>query len=423
MILMKTSPEVVVVGAGLAGLRCAVLLHQHGIEVLLLESQDQVGGRVRTDVINGFRLDRGFQVLQTAYPAAQRAFDYATLNLQPFPAGAYVFTQGRFQPLFDPLRHPDRLWSTLRSGLLSARDLLAMLKLNRRLDEFDLEANPELTAPQSTRAALYELGFSESLIQRFWRPFLSGVFLETSLETRAAKFFFVMKAFREGIAALPAEGMQALPTQLARQLPPESIRTQCAAMQVEANGRLHLQDGTTLTPRFTVLAVDAAALDQLWPGHGISLQWNCGTTVYFASETTSLEAPEALLLEGEPNAGPVATAVALHIVAPSYVPSGAFLLTASMPGFLPEQPEQAYQAARFQLRRWFGSVVDLWQPLGCYPIVHALPAEPSNWQPPQRKQLSDRVLLCGDYFGLSSIQYALAQGERVAEHILQQFYG
>ncbi|WP_161541342.1 protoporphyrinogen/coproporphyrinogen oxidase [Rhodothermus marinus] len=426
MTSIRNDPEVIVVGAGLAGLRCAGLLHAQGIDVLLLERQDQVGGRVRTDQIDGFQLDRGFQVLQTAYPAAQRAFDYEALDLRPFPAGAYVFTEGCFQPFFDPLRHPEHLWGTLRSGLFGARDLFGLLKLGRRLETFSMETaeSDDAEADRTTTRTLLEtLGFSEAFIRRFWQPFLRGVFLETTLETRASKFFFVMKAFREGEAALPARGMQALPDQLAARLPAETIRTGCTVTRVEPDGTVQLQDGTTLRPRITVLAVDAAAMIWLWPDWKLDVRWNQSTTVYFAADSEPPDVPDALLLEGDPDAGPVATAAALHRIAPSYAPAGSFLLAATMPGFLPDRPAMAFEVALPQLRRWFGPTVNRWQALACYPIRHALPAEPAGWQPPRRYQLSDKVWCCGDYFGPASIQGALWHAERVAEQILAQYYG
>ncbi len=421
----RNNPEVIIVGAGLAGLRCAELLHQQGLEVLLLESKDQVGGRVRTDLINGFQLDHGFQVLQTAYPAAQRAFDYEALDLRPFPSGAFVFVEGRFQPLFDIVRHPEQLWGTLRSGLFGARDLFALLKLGRRLETFSLEPaqSDNSEADQtSTRILLEMLGFSDPFVRRFWQPFLSGVFLETGLQTRASKFFFVIKAFREGVAALPAQGMQALPNQLAARLPAESIQTGCTVTHVTPEGTVQLRSGTTLRPRITVLAVDAAGLARLWPEQKLNVHWHQSTTVYFAADSEPPDVPDALLLEGDPDAGPVATAAALHRVAPSYAPAGSFLLAATMPGFLPEQPSMAFDAALPQLRRWFGLVVNRWQPLGCYPIRHALPAEPAGWQPPVQYQLSPNVWCCGDYFGPASIQGALWHAEQVARQILAQYY-
>lgn len=414
------SPEVAVIGAGLAGLRCATLLHAQGLEVHVFERQEGVGGRVRTDLIDGFRLDRGFQVLQTAYPAAQRAFDYKTLDLHCFPSGAFVFFEGHFHPFFDPLRHPEQLWGTLKSGLFQAKDLIAFLRLARQLETVDLEAQPRANN-NTALEALQQLGFSEKFLQRFLKPFLSGVFLERALDTRAEKLFFVLKAFREGFAALPAQGMQALAEQLAGQLPSDHLHLNCAAVYVEPNGSVHLHDGSVVRPRYTVLATDAAALRTLWPHHHFAMAWNCGTTVYFATEQNTGDLPEVLLIEGEAESGPVVTAAALHRIAPSYAPRGAALISANMPGLLLERETDAFAAARLQLRRWFGKQVDRWRSLACYPIRYALPAEPKGWSAPS-PATSQSVWFCGDYLGPASIQGALWHAEQVAHKILDFHY-
>ncbi len=80
-------PDVLIVGAGLSGLSCALWLHEGGLSVLVLEASDGIGGGVRTDEVEGFLLDRGFQVFLMAYPEAQRVLDYGALDFKPFYPG------------------------------------------------------------------------------------------------------------------------------------------------------------------------------------------------------------------------------------------------------------------------------------------------------------------------------------------------
>jgi len=107
--------DVVVIGAGLAGLTCARRLQAAGVDCIVLEAGDAVGGRVRTDMVDGFRLDRGFQVLLTAYPAARKWLDYGRLELKKFSAGALVWCDGGRHRVSDPWREPGALWATLRA--------------------------------------------------------------------------------------------------------------------------------------------------------------------------------------------------------------------------------------------------------------------------------------------------------------------
>ena len=213
--------RVVVVGAGLAGLTCARHLTRAGCEVTLLEASDDVGGRVRTDRVDGFLLDRGFQVLLTAYPEARAQLDYDRLDLRPFHAGALVRKGDAFFRLSDPRRHPADALQTLTSRITTVRDKAHLLKL---LAKLRLRAPDELfDAPEQPTRALLEDEFSGPMVESFLRPFLAGIFLEPDLDTSSRMFEFVFKMFAAGRAAVPSSGMQAIPRQLSEELRPGSI--------------------------------------------------------------------------------------------------------------------------------------------------------------------------------------------------------
>jgi phytoene dehydrogenase-like protein len=202
--------RVLVVGAGLAGLCCAERLADHGLAPLVLEAAEDVGGRVRTDEVEGCLLDRGFQVLLTAYPTAREVLDYQALHLQPFEPGALVRCGGRFHRVADPWRRPFAALQGVFGPIGSLSDKLRVAALRRRVLQGavrDLFERPERT----TMAALREAGFSTAMIDRFFRPFLGGVFLDTKLETSSRMFEFVFRMFASGDVAIPARGMQAIP--------------------------------------------------------------------------------------------------------------------------------------------------------------------------------------------------------------------
>ena len=221
--IMSANPRVIIVGAGLAGLACARHLSQAGLGCSLLDASDAVGGRVRTDRVDGFQLDRGFQVFLTGYPEAGRMLDYPALQLQPFHPGAMVRYAGGFHRISDPLRRPQDLLSTMMSPIGSFGDKLKVLRLRRDALRRQL-CGQAGGGERTTLEALQVYGFSPAMQQRFFQPFLNGVFLDQALSTPCRLFELVWAAFSRGDIALPQQGMGAIASQLAATLPTESIR-------------------------------------------------------------------------------------------------------------------------------------------------------------------------------------------------------
>src|SRR5215472_7645096 len=211
---MSRTPDVLIVGAGLAGLSCARYLADSAISFQIIEASDGIGGRVRTDQYQGFLLDRGFQVLLTAYPEAQRTLDYHALALRKFSPGAFSWFAGRFNRLADPWRTPGGWRAVLKSDFGTFWDKLCVLRLRSRLRRASIAQifeHPET----STSAALESSGFSEEFLHRFFRPFFGGILLDRELESSSRMFEFVFKMLAEGDAAVPAGGMGAIPAQIA----------------------------------------------------------------------------------------------------------------------------------------------------------------------------------------------------------------
>jgi phytoene dehydrogenase-like protein len=214
------NPDVLIVGGGIAGLCCARRLHQSGVSCRVLESTHRVGGRACTEEFRGFRLDRGFQVLLTEYPEAQKVLNYDKLHLSRFEPGALIRYQGKFHRFVDPWRRPRHLIQTAFSPIASLADKLRVARLRGRVCRGSLEeldTRPEKT----TLAKLHDEGFSDRIVERFFKPFLGGVFLENDLSTSSRKFDFVFKCFRR--VMLPS-----LPMEWARSqssLPPDSHPT------------------------------------------------------------------------------------------------------------------------------------------------------------------------------------------------------
>ncbi len=408
--------DVVVVGAGMAGLSCALRLRERGLRPLVLETADRPGGRVRTDSMEGYRLDRGFQVLLTAYPEARRCFDYKALRLRRFAPGALVFAGGRFHRVSDPWRRPWQAVATLFSPVGSTAEKLRVLALRNRARQGSLAELRERPA-RTTLEHLLEAGISGSLLTRFFRPFLGGIFLERELVTSSRMFEFVFRMFAEGPAALPTAGMGSLATALVDRLPGETVRYGARVEAVD-DGEVTLSTGERVPARATVVAVEGPEAARLVgdppppEGRGV-------TCLYFAADRAPLREP-ILVLDGE-GTGPVNNLCVPSAVAPEYAPEGKSLVSASVLGLPAASDADLERAVRAQLGRWFGPQVEAWRHLRTYRIAYALPDQrPECLDPVERPARVHRWLfVCGDCRDTGSLQGALSSGRRAAEAVAE----
>ncbi len=400
--------DAVVVGAGLAGLACAVELAAGGADVAVLEASDGVGGRVRTDRVDGFQLDRGFQIYLTAYPEGRRVLDHDALDLRAFNPGALVWADGGLQRVGDPFRRPGDLLATLRSpvGTLADKLRTGWLWRLRYRSVAELLAGPGGT----TADELGRLGFSAEMIERFWRPLFTGIQLDPGLQAPAAMFRFVFAMLARGEAAVPAGGMQAIPDQLASRLPTGAVRLHHRVATVDAGG-VTLDSGERIDAGAVVVATDGPVAARLAgvPDPG-SRSVSC---VYFAADRSPLDEP-VLVLDGE-GAGPVTNLAVMSDVAPEYTPAGQALVAAAC---VPGGGDELAEAARRQLRGWFGKAVDGWQVLRTYHIPHAQPAHRPPYDPTQPSRLDSGVYVAGDHRATASINGALVSGARAARRVL-----
>lgn len=399
-------PEVVVVGAGLAGLACARHLTRAGVEVAVLEAEDVVGGRVRTDAVDGMLLDRGFQVHNTGYPEAQRVLDHDALGLRPFAAGALIRLGDRLYRVGDPRKMPTWAPRTALSPIGSIRDkvLIGRLAAEAALHSPDaLLSRPETTTYEALRAR----GLSDTVVERFFRPFLSGVFLEDDLTTSSRFFDLVWRSFVHGTQCVPAAGMGAIPAQLAAGL---DVRLGTAVDTVAA-GRV-CAAGATLRTRAVVVATAAPAAGRLLPGLDVPAGKSVTTHYHLALEPPVRE--PAIVLDGE-RSGPVASTVVLTNAAPSYAP-GRHLVSSSV-----VSGDASESAVRSHLSRLYGVDTARWEAVAAYQIVDALPSQ----APPMGRfrkvvRLEAGLYVCGDHRDSASIQGALVSGRRAATAVLEE---
>lgn len=411
------NPDVIVVGAGLAGLACARVLTRARprLQVQVLEASDDVGGRVRTDSVEGFLLDRGFQVFLTAYPEPQQVLDYRALDFQRFFPGALVWRGGKLHRVADPWRRPFQAAAHLFNPVGSLFDKLHVIDLRQQALAGSLE--DVFHRPQRTSLEyLRRVGFSEKMVEAFFRPFFGGIFLEKELRTSSRMLEFVFRMFATGPVAVPARGMGAIPAQLAEQLPLNTLKLNTPVEEVWGH-RVRLASRDTVESRAVVVATDAPSAEELLPGMP-PREMNQVTCLYFAAPEPPVRGPY-LVLNGE-GRGPVNNLAVMSEVAPGYAPPGQALVSVSVLE-VAEDSAELEGRVREQLSEWFGGAVAQWRHLRTYAIPHALPVQTPEAlaEPHRRVRLSPGLYVCGDYRENGSIQGAMVAGRRAAEALLQ----
>ncbi|MEZ6008666.1 MAG: NAD(P)/FAD-dependent oxidoreductase [Planctomycetota bacterium] len=398
------SCDVLVVGGGIAGLACARHLVRDGLDVKLFEADERVGGRLKTDLVDGFRLDRGFQVLITSYPEVRDSLDLDALQLGRFIPGARCRVDGGWRDVRDPWRDPLSIPRSLLRGVGSWSDYAKLATLRRKARAGTLD--DLLAAPaKSTAERLREAGFSERMLHTFLEPWLSGIFLESDLATSDRFLFFVLRMFADGHAALPHDGMEAIATQVAAELPPGVVHTR-ARVRSATPTSVTLENGESMSARAVVVALEGGAAARL-QGLAPTPPPRPVRAVYYAAERDPVGAP-LLVLDGE-GRGPVNHLAVPSTVQPSYAPAGAHLVSATV---LAKHADATQADVRAQLATWFGSDVSGWKHLATVDVPVALPAAVDAT--PRSVETGDGWIVAGDHLGVPSLQTALATARAAA---------
>lgn len=421
--------SVVVVGGGISGLAAARHLQQGGVPSLVLEASDAVGGRMRTDIVDGFRLDRGFQLYNPSYPEGARVLDYDALDLRPFVAGARIVLNPRGRRhvarVADPRREPT--WA-VRSALarlgspVSTARFVAYAASRAVRSPAAMRREPDITTAEALRRA----GADRALVERLLRPFLSGVFLESDLTTSRRFLDLVLRSFVRGTPAVPALGMQRIPEQLAygtggpsRPAPSEhlEIRLGQPVAQVRADG-VTLEGGERIDADAVIVATDPATAQSLLPGLRAPAPRSVTTWYYRPDgDTAALAEGQAVLTLDGARRGPLVNTVVLTHAAPEYAPAGSALVSASALGVRETSAHEA--AVRDHLAWMYGVPTAKWELIGRYAIPYALPAMPVPLDLRRPVRMPSGAYVAGDHRDTSSIQGALVSGRRAAQAVLE----
>ena len=403
----KQDYKIHIIGAGISGLVAAQTLENAGFSPTLIESTESVGGRVKTDLVDGYQLDHGFQVLLTSYPAAQKFLDYEALELQNFLPGAAIFTDGKENQIGDPLRDFSLLFPTVFSSLIPLSDKIKILQLNLKLKAksiSDIFAEKEKT----TLHYLKDFGFSDQVITQFFKPFFSGIFLETKLETSSRMFEFVYKMFGTGNAALPKGGIQAIPNQLAEKLKTTKFLFNTKVNSVQ-NGSMTLEDGLFVESDFTIIATDAGQV--LTNLKRETLNWKSCVTLYFETEKRVIAKPLIGLL---PKENTLINNIFYHTSLETSIQAQKELLSVTVVDNQNLRDEELINKVKSELKEHFN--IEVIRLIKQYEIPKALP-DLKNIKyslTAEETRYSDQIFLAGDTLVNGSLNAAMLSGESAA---------
>ena len=408
-------PKITIIGAGIAGLTAAVYLCKKGFDIQILESSERAGGRIKTDFVEGFRLDRGFQVLLTEYPETKSLLDYEKLNLKRFLPGATVLYDGGQFEIADPFRRPSALFATLFAPVGSIKDKINTLFLKNKLLKISIS---EIFKQKETNTNLHlkNYGFSSKIIDRFYKPFFSGIFLENNLETSGNMFDFVMKMFSEGDTAVPALGMEEIPKQLVAMLPKNAIQYNMKVLKIE-NNTIICENGKVFETDKIIIATEATGFARNYIPKN-KQNFRQVTNVYFEANIAPTK-KAVVVLNASKNRKWVNNLTVVSNISEQYAPKNKVLIAVSLNGIPDVSDEILAQNMKGELTNWYGNQVNSWRMLKTYRINYALPNQEQvkNELSETDLRINENLFICGDHLMNGSINAAMKSGRLVAELI------
>jgi len=408
--------KIYIIGAGISGLVAAIELEKNGFSPIILEGSESLGGRVKTDEIDGYRLDRGFQVLLTAYPEAKHYLDYQALNLKYFEPGAVIFDVKESFVITDPLRNPLKIVGMAFSKVGSFLDKVKMFSLTQSLKRKTVE---EIFSAESipTLQYLKSYGFSDQIISSFFKPFFRGIFLEPHLNTSSRMFEFVFKMFSMGHAAVPAKGMGEIPKMLRQQLSRTQIYFNKKVKTVR-QGHIELENGESLVADRIIIATQPdPVMEQLQGQFGKPKHV---TNCYFTTQKSFMARPMIGLIPGDGRL--VNNVVFMDDVSEEYAPKDRSLLSVTvLDHSLPEK--DLIKAIQVELERISGIKGEYFKFLKTYEIPYALPSldDMRYAMAFTETKITDHVFLAGDYLLNGSINASMTSGRLAAEAVIHSF--
>lgn len=392
-----------IIGAGISGLACAIELKKLGYQVKVFDSQETVGGRIRTDKVDGFLLDHGFQVFLSSYERAKYFLDYGELELKKFKPGARICSEHKIETLSDPLRDFSSIFATLMNSNSTFKDKFLVLRLKKaaklaRLDQLSNVSSLEF---------LRSFGFSDKFIENFFIPFFKGIFLDQDLSIDKNFLLYLFDKFGKASASLPLNGMRAIPEQMAKSLSKEELSLSNSVISIGKSSIISQKDAVESFDSI-VLAVSNEKLGSFidMPSN-FSMHMHSVSTYYYKTKSTNFASKYLFLAKGKY----INHIACLTAVNTNYSESGEQLFSVNVIGnnridsrFITEDLKSIFPAQE----------IDQWSHLKSYHITKALPKKP---QFGLSEGLINGIYVAGDHMQSPSIQGALESGYKTAHLI------
>ena len=410
--MKKQETKIHIIGAGISGLIAAQVLEKHGYQPTIIEKEDRAGGRLKTNIIDGFQLDLGFQVLLSNYSGAKKYLDYNLLETQELKPGACIFKNGKKKTIGDPLRDPSVILKTIFSGIGNLKDKIKIVQLKSKLKNKSIDAifNEKET---TTGKYLSDFGFSDKIINEFFKPFFTGIFLETKLETSSRMFEFIFKMFGEGMALIPKGGIEEIAKQLTKKLQSTNFLFNTSVSEVK-DKEIILSDGEIIKTDYTLIASEASHL--ISNLNNQDLDWKSCDNLYFKAPKREIKKPFIGLIQ---NSECLINNIFYHTSIEMKNRGNDELLSVTVVKDHNLDDKELIEKIETELKTECN--IDRLTFLKMYKIPKALP-HLNNLQYnvfPSESKLTDSVFLAGDVQANGSLNAAILTGESAAMGIIE----
>ena len=406
---MKHKETIYIIGAGVSGLIAAYELEQEGYHPIIIEQTDEVGGRVKTIHEKGYALDLGFQVLLSAYPLAKKYLDLEALELHKLESGALIYVNDKAYRIGDPMRNWKMLFPTIFSDIGSISDKLKVLKLNNRLKRKSLDEIFE-SRETTTLQYLIEFGFSPKIIERFFKPFFAGIFLESNIQTSSRMFEFVYKMFGEGYATIPKLGIGEISNQLKNKLHNTEFIFNCEVKDI-TNDKILMVSGENLPHDGVIIATNSTSM--IRSHKGADVKWKSCMCLYFEVDQTNIPANTIALIADGGN-------YTNNLYAYTDVKTGKTILSVTTLEHMNKTDAEIIENIIAEVKKYTGALkVDF---IHHYRIKQALPDIQNLKMTVQsaENQVMDNIFLAGDALMNGSLNAAMESGYIAAKSLLEK---